>query len=318
MEKFKWVYIGSGGIARTTANNIVGKRHEIVAVYSRNFNTAKAFADRYKAKAYETAQEAICHSGADAVYIATPHTSHVEYAKMALERGIPVLCEKPVGVSADDVEELIRTAKENNTYFAEAMWTWFSPVALKVKEWVKAGRIGDVTEVVIHHAYPGLSKAKDSRVRNPMTAGGALLDIGIYPITYCYNIFGYPDEIFCDGELEDGIDIAENVTLRYGKSFCFLHMNFRYLKEDCVIKGTKGTIKVPLFHVSPAVFLKSGVKIRAFAGKTDYLTEFDRVAEEIRSGKKESEYIPFEATLNCMRIMDECRKIMGLKYPFEK
>lgn len=317
MEKFRWAYVGCGGIADKTAKSILKGEHLITAVYSRTFSKAQAFGERYCAKAYESFDELLSSDSFDALYIATPHTAHVEYAVAALKRKIPVLCEKPVGVSAADVELLIKTAKENDTYFAEAMWTWFSDTALGVKKWVKNGKAGQVKHVEIHHAFPGLAKSSDSRVRDPMTAGGALLDIGIYPVTYCYNLFGYPDKITCEGVLQDGIDIREKITLNYGSTVCELYMSFEYLKERFCLKGTKGKIVMPLFHVAPyAVFYgKKGVSLTF--GKTTYLNEFDRCADEIRRGKKESSYIPFESTLNCMKIMDECRRQMGLIYPFE-
>lgn len=316
MQEFKWCYIGAGSIAKNTALNIERGNHIISAVYSRNFDKAWDFARKHQATAYENVEDAIMNC--DAVYIATPHTSHVEYAVKAMQLGKPVLCEKPVGVSTKDVDTLISAAKENNVYFCEAMWTWFSPVALKVKEWVKSGELGQIKKVTINYAFPGVLKPKTSRVRDPKTAGGALLDIGIYPITYCYNLFGYPDEIKCEGTIEDGIDVEETVTLKYGEMQCALSMSFKQLKEDCVIEGTNGKITLPVFHVAPIARMKTNKARARFTGVTDYLTEFNAVAKEIREGKKESEFVPFESTRQCMRIMDECRRQMNLVYPFEK
>ncbi len=318
MKKFRWAYIGCGNIAKSTAKSILKGNHEITAVYSRTYSKALAFADKFGAKAYRTVEDLLSCNNIDAVYIATPHTSHVEYALAALKAHIPVLCEKPVGISQADAELLISTAKENDTYFAEAMWTWFSDTALSVKNWVQNGKIGDVHSVEIHHAFPGLIMKPDGRVRNPMTAGGALLDIGIYPITYCYNIFGYPDSIKCEGVIQDGIDIKEKITLLYGNTKCELYMSFEYLKEKFIIKGSEGKIRIPLYHASPVAVMTGKNGNNMAFGKTTYLNEFDRCAGEIKDGKKESDYIPFEATLNCMKIMDVCREQMGLQYPFEK
>ena len=317
MSELKWGYIGSGSIARSTANSITKGEHKITCVYSRNPETSKAFAEKYGAKSVCTLDELLSSDEVDAVYIATPHTSHIEYAIAALGKGKPVLCEKPVGINCKEVETMLERAKANNTYFAEAMWTWFSDVALKVKEWVNGGKIGQVKKVTIHYSFPGLLLPKTSRVRMPETAGGALLDIGIYPITYCYNLFGYPKDIRCKGKLKDGIDIAEIVTLVYDGFECVLKMSLYKLKEDCTIKGTDGKITLPIFHCARLATLKSKNGNETFMGKTDYLTEFSRCAEEIIAGKKESDYIPFSSTLDCMRIMDECRRQMGLVYPGE-
>lgn len=318
MEKFCWAYVGSGNIARSTANQIVKGDHQITAVYSRNKEKAEAFAKNYSAKAYDDFDEMLDDKKFDALYIATPHTSHVDYAVRAMNKGIPVLCEKPVGVCENDVKTLIECAKKNDVYFAEAMWTWFSDVALAVKDWVQNGEIGKVKEVEINYAFPGILMPKTSRVLTPETAGGALLDVGIYPITYCYKIFGYPNKIECTGKLKNGIDIGETVILHYDGFKCKLVMSLCYLKENAIIKGDKGTVKLPqFFHMANHAILKNDNGKHTFRGKTDYLVEFTRVADEIIAGKKESSYIPFSSTIATMQIMDECRKQMNLVYPFE-
>ena len=198
------------------------------------------------------------------------------------------------------------------------MWTWFSDVALTVKRWVQSGEIGEIKEVVINYAFPGVLMPKTSRVLTPETAGGALLDIGIYPITYCYNLFGYPEKITCNGKIKNSIDVSETVVLEYNGFKCTLNMSLCRLKENCFIKGSKGTISLPaFFHMASRAILKNENGKQVFNGKTDYLTEFTRVSQEINEGKTESQYIPFEATMACLRIMDECRRQMNLVYPFE-
>lgn len=318
MEKFRWAYIGSGSIANSTARDIIKGNHRIVSVYSRNIEKARTFADKFEADALNDFDSAVNREDVDGVYIATPHTSHIEYAVRAMKLGKSVLCEKPVGVSLKEVEAAIETAKSENIYFCEAMWTWFSDVALTVKKWVHSGEIGEIRDVVINYAFPGILMPKTSRVLTPETAGGALLDIGIYPITYCYNLFGIPDKIHCTGKIKNGIDIAETVILEYNGFKCTLNMSLCRLKENCLIKGSRGTVSLPaFFHMASKAILKNEKGSKTFNGKTDYLTEFTRVAEEIRQGKTESDFIPFEATRECMRIMDECRKQMKLVYPFE-
>lgn len=319
MDKFRWAYVGNGNIAVSTAQEILKGNHKIVSVCGRNAEKAAAFAKKYGALSFEDLESAVNRPDIDAVYIATPHTSHVDYAVRAMKAGKPVLCEKPVGVSVRDVDVLINTAKKENIYFCEAMWTWFSDVALTVKKWVQSGEIGSVGKVVINYAFPGILMPKNSRVLMPETAGGALLDIGIYPITYCYNIFGFPKDIICRGRLKNGIDISETVTLKYDGFDCVLNMSLCSLKENCFMKGTKGSVSLPsFFHMASKAVLKNENGRQVFKGRTDYLTEFDRAAQEIRAGRKESVYIPFASTRNCMLIMDECRRQLGLVYPFEK
>lgn len=318
-EKFRWAYVGSGNIARSTSKQIVKGAHQITAVFSRNKEKAKSFANSYGAKAYDDFDLMLKEGDFDCLYIATPHTSHVEYAVKAMEAKFPVLCEKPVGVSINDVDTLVECAKKNDVYFAEAMWTWFSDVALQVKDWIQGGEIGDIKKVEINYAFPGIMMSKNSRVLTPETAGGALLDIGIYPITYCYNIFGVPKSIKCEGKIKNGIDISETVVLGYDGFECVLKMSLCKLKENAIFKGTKGTVSLPVFfHMANKATLKNDKGTKSFKGTTDYLVEFTRVAEEIKEGKKESCYIPFSSTIATMKIMDECRKQMNLVYPFER
>ncbi len=317
MNKFGWAYIGCGSIAETTAKEITKGNHRIVSVYSRNFEKASLFADKYHAAAYPSFEDAVSDKNVNAVYIATPHTSHFDYAVRALKMQKPVFCEKPIAVNKKEAEKIINCAKENQTYFCEAMWTWFSDVAATVKKWITDGKIGSIKEIVMHYSFPGVIMPKTSRVLMPETAGGALLDIGIYPITYCYNLLGYPDKIICSGKIKNGIDISEKITLKYGQTVCKFYISLTSLREGCVIKGSNGRIDIPLFHMASKAILKNDNGKEIYKGKTDYLTEFSRAAQEIRFGKKESDYIPFSATLQCMQIMDECRRQMHLKYPFE-
>lgn len=319
MEKFRWAYIGSGGIAHSTAREITKGNHSVVSVYSRNRQKADAFAEKYGAEAFGSFDEAVCRDDVDGVYIATPHTSHLEYSLRAMRAGKAVLCEKPVGVSLSEVSEMISTAKETDTYFCEAMWTWFSDVALTVKKWVADGKIGKVKDVTINYSFPGIFMPKTSRVLTPETAGGALLDVGIYPITYCYNLFGVPEKIECRGLIRKGIDIGERVILYYKGFRCKLNISLLCVNENCTIKGTEGKITLPVFfHMASKAILTSKNGKEIYKGKTDYRTQFDAVAKEIKDGRKESLFIPFEATAQCMKIMDECRHQMGLVYPFEK
>ncbi|MBO5495069.1 MAG: Gfo/Idh/MocA family oxidoreductase [Eubacterium sp.] len=318
MEKFRWAYVGSGNIAKSTARSITKGKHCVSAVYSRNYEKAKDFAEKQSAKVFRSFDELLEKGEFDAVYIATPHTSHLEYSLKALQAGKPVLCEKPVGVSAEEASLMIKASQDNGVYFCEAMWTWFSDVALGVKKWIDDGRLGEIKSVHIDYAFPGLMMSKNSRVLTPETAGGALLDVGIYPITYCYNLFGYPDKIKCEGVIKNGIDISETVVLSYNGFECTLEMSLSKLKEGCKICGDKGEINIPMFHMARTASLKGEGFKDSIKGKTDYLTEFTRAAEEIREGRTESEYIPQSATLDCLKIIDECRAQMGLVYPFEE
>lgn len=320
-EKFGWAFIGAGKLGATVAKLITASgRHRIVSVYVRNPEKRAAFAKRYGALAAATAEEAISAEGVDGVYIVTPHTSHMDYAIQAIELGKPVLCEKPVTTDAAKARAIIELARERGVYFAEAMWTWFSPVAHKVKEWVDAGEYGQVKSLDMTYCMRSIGYAP--RVSDPMLAGGALLDIGIYPLTYAYRLFGKPEHIICSGTLKDGVDISEEIKLIYLRGpACRIRASIVDVRglESMRLVGTEGRTDLLFYHAAGGVKLKrEGEPNLSFKGDGGYLNEFDLVAGEISEGLKESRLVPHQATLDVMEIMDECRAQMGLVYPFEK
>ena len=317
--KFRWAYIGSGSICKKTADEIVTANHEIVTVYSRRFESSKEFASLYGATPCKTFEEAVNRDDIDGVYIGTPHTSHKEYAIRAMRLKKPVLCEKPIGINTSEVEEMIAVSCEEGVYLAEAMWTWFSPVANDVRKWIQEGRIGNIKSAYASFCIPGLlTKSKEHRLLNPATAGGALLDLGIYPITYFYNLFGMPQDIKCTGNIINGIDEEEKISFIYDNFECKIVSSLRYQEEKFKIIGEKGTISIPRnFHFASVAKCRCGFKLQKAKGVTDYITEFTNAANEILSGKTESDYVPLSHTVDCMKIMDECRKQMGLTYEGE-
>ena len=319
-QAFSWCFIGTGTLARQVAAQITATdRHRIASVYSRRYEAAEAFAGQYGAQAFETAEAAM--ERADAVYVVTPHPSHYAYVRMAIELGKPVLCEKPFTVAADETRELFGLAREKHVYIVEGMWTWFAPVALKVKEWPDQYAVGSIVHVttsmlvnVIHYA---------PRLTDPELAGGAILDSGVYPITYLYRLFGKPEHVACSGRIEHGVDLSDEIdlTFRNGQTH---HISLAIDSDAGMnficIEGEKADIRIDHFHYADHAELrtKDGQVIERFDGKTTMLNEFDKVAEEIRQGRTESAYVPPEATMDVMDIMDACRQQIGLVYPFEQ
>ena len=321
MTKFRWCFIGAGDLARTVANQLnKSGRHEIVSVYTRNYNKGLAFAEKHGGKAYPSPEEAITAEGVDGIYIVTPHSSHYKYAKLALELGKPVFCEKAFTVTAQETDELIALAREKNIYLCEAMWTWFSESANKTKQWIDANKIGRVQSA--DFTYHVRTIDRKGRHTDPKRAGGALLDITIYPITYAYRLWGTPAEIESVGVIKDGIDHSEQLVFTYPDFKVTISASiadFRGL-EKMSIKGENGEIKAPFYHCANGVTYKKGVfKKETFKGKgpkfNTYLDEFDAVAEDIRAGRSESSMVPLKATSDVMHILDKIRELIGLEYP---
>lgn len=321
MDKFRWCFIGSGSLAETVASQFKkSDRHEIVSVYSRRFESAEAFCKKYGATAYESPEEAICADGVEGVYIVTPHSSHYKYAEMALNSGKPVFCEKAFTVTADETKKLISLAREKNLYLCEAMWTWFSPAANMTKNWIDNNKIGKI--ISADFRYHIRTVGYKGRHTDPKRAGGALLDITVYPITYAYRLWGKPLKIESKGKLKNGIDLGEDLIFTYPDGFkvrISASINDSFGLERMRIKGDNGVIKAPFFHALNSVSCKKGLFIKeTFKGDgpkiNSYLDEFDAVADDIRSGRKESKMVPLQATADVMELLDIIRGQIGLEY----
>lgn len=320
MGKFKWCFIGTGTLAKQVAKEIIASgRHEIVSCYTRNPDRCREFADTYGCTACRSPEEAMQMDGVEGVYIVTPHNAHFRYAKQAIEFGKPVLCEKAFTVEGKETDELIAFAKEKNVYLCEAMWTWFGTPANQVKKWISAGKIGKVQEAEFTYCMKSINYAP--RVADPKRAGGALLDITIYPITYAYRLFGYPTRIESKGCIENGVDHWEEIQMTFPAgekvSIRASIVDFKGW-EKMVIKGEKGQIKASLYHAGQKVICQKGVfKKETYKGKgitIGYLPEFDTVATEIREGLTESRMVPLHSTSDVMHILDKVREQIGLVY----
>ncbi len=321
MEKFRWCFIGTGSLARQVASQLnKSGRHEVVSVYTRDYNKAVEFSKKYGGKAYETVEAAISASDVDGVYIVTPHNAHFRYAKISILLGKPVFCEKAFTVTAAEADELIELSRENGVYLCEAMWTWFSPCANMTKKWIDENKIGKVKTA--HFSYHVNIAGRGGRLTDPKRAGGALLDITVYPITYAYRLFGMPDKIDAKANITKGVDLSEQIVFEYSdglKVFITASLEDNKGLEKMVIKGENGFITAPFFHAYNKVTYKNGLFNReVFRGSgpriNSYLDEFNAVAEDIRVGRKESSFVPLKATSDVMHILDRVRDLIGLKY----
>ena len=320
-KPFGWCFLGTGTLANNVAKEILPTgRHRIVTTYSRNPEKNRAFAAACGAVPCASVDEAVLNPAVDAVYVVTPHPSHYNLVKQALSLGKPVLCEKPLTITAAEAKELFDLAEEKGLYLAEAMWTWFAPTANRVKEWVDAGRFGTIERVHLNYHMNGQNYAP--RVTDPALAGGALLDIGVYPIHYLIRLFGMPAEVRCTGRLKGGIDWGEEIELLFANGLkARVSMSIDDWKglERLRIQGSEASTSIWFFHMANAAKLKKGLRtldrIQQYGGMRN---EFDLVAEEIRQGRTESRFVPPSATLDTMRVVDECRTQMQLVYPFEQ
>lgn len=319
MKKFGWAVIGCGTIAEKVFGEVLKEDSgEVVSVYNRTAERAQRFTAKFGGKVYPTAEEALKAEGVKGVYVATTHDMHAHYTKLALNLGIPVLCEKPLTVNTAMTQELFAYAKDKNVYLAEAMWTWHNPVSLKVREWLNAGKIGKVKSVKVNFAVPMLNEKSNPRLFKPELIGGALMDIGIYPIRYVYELFGYPQNIVCKAKLAGGVDTEEDIRMSYSGFDAELFVS---MTEDrgvfAEIIGTEGRIYVPQFYYASTASLISKHSESFRCNELLYALELKHTAEDIVNGRKMGRHCPVKSTVDTMKLLDECRKQAGVIYPCE-
>ncbi len=330
MNQFRWGIIGPGNIADSFIKDMqhcTAAKHSAVAVLHHSIEKARTFGNKYGITAcYDSIEKFIDNAEIDAVYIATPHTLHYEQTIACLRKRIPVLCEKPMGINKIQVEEMIQTAKENDTFLMEGMWVKFLPSLAKIKELINNGTIGNVKTV-----KAGLSfKApydENNRYFNPDLGGGSLLDLGIYPVFLSQEILGIPKEMKAIAYLsEEKIDEACTVFCTYpdhSKSFLDSSLVAK-TQNQAVIYGEKGFITIP----EPWNEKPPEIKIEYNDGTTKsfpcdwpgegFHYEMNEVYDCVTNGKKESEKMSFNISLDMISMMDTIREQTGIEYPKEE
>ena len=262
MRKIKWGIIGLGNIANKFAQTVKAMDSvELEAVASRNKEKSEAFGKVYDVpskKCYGSYEELVKDESIEAVYIAVPHAFHKEISILCLKNGKAVLCEKPVTMNGNEIREVINVAEENKMFFMEGMKTRFLPINQKIKSWINEGRIGDVR---LLQADFGFNAQFDpmNRLFNKDLGGGALLDVGIYNVSYSSFIFGnYPKSIKSNLYIgKTGVDECVSINLGYeeGKQAqLYGAININTIRDANII-GTKGRICVPKFSNADTAYI---------------------------------------------------------------
>ena len=323
MENFKVGIIGAGHIARKMAHTLRDmKGVEPYAVASRNYENAQGFAYEWGfTKAYGSYEELVGDPDVQLVYIATPHSHHYEQAKMCLERGKPVLCEKAFTANAREAEALIRLSEERGLFLTEAIWTRYMPFSKTLRELVDSGIIGRVMMLTAHIGYPIADK---ERIAKPELCGGALLDIGVYPINFALMLFGNEITGITSACVrgETGVDLQNSVTFVYrNHRMAVLQMTaFCANDRQGVISGDKGYIIVDNINnpQQAVVYSANHEEIDRYYSPlqiTGFEYQVQASIEAIRQGKIETPDMPHAETLRVMRLLDDLRYEWGVHFP---
>lgn len=318
----RWGILGAGGIAHKLAQAV--NQHTastVAAVASRTPGKARAFADEEGiALAFDSYEELVARDDIDAVYVATTHNDHHTPALLAIEAGKPVLVEKSFTQNAAQARQVIDAARAKGVYVQEAMWTRWLPHIVALRETIARGDIGDVVTLQADH---GQAIAHVPRLQRPELAGGALLDLGIYPVSFAFDILGRPDAVTAVGQLtESGVDGQVSMVFDYKAAQASLTTTmWARTQVQAVISGTEGRIEVADMFYAPSTWRlvrKDGTSWE-FDGRVDNGFQYQAaaLARNIAEGRTESEELPLDQTLAIIETLDEIRSQIGLVYPGE-
>lgn len=319
----RWGVIGTGGIARSFVGDCTAAGIEFVAVGSRTRAGADSFASEFGIpRAHGSYEDLVADDGVDAVYVATPHSRHAEDALLAIEAGKHVLVEKAFTITADEARRVVDAARRADVAVMEAMWTRFLPQMSMIRELVSEGRIGRVRLVEATH-HQALPSDPAHRLNDPALGGGAMLDLGIYPISFAVDVLGVPTGIAAAGTLsEQGVDTQMGLVLTHeGGTQSMLHfgLDLRSPNTASVI-GEDGRIDLDSTWFTPTTWRlrdRDGVVVEEFDGReelTGYAHEVRAFEAMVTSGTHEGGPMDPEETIAIMALMDEARRQVGVRY----
>ena len=325
MSTFKWGILGPGGIARAFAKDLqLLDGHEVAAVGSRTLSNAQEFAKSFGGTAYGSYEELVADPTVDAIYVATPHPSHKENVISALNAGKPVLCEKPFAVNAHEAREMVAAAERNGVALMEAMWARFLPHYAHVREIIASGVLGQILTVQADHGQR-LADRNIPRLIEPSLAGGALLDLGIYPVSFAHMILGNPTKITASAVLTDkGVDAQTSMIFDYADGAQAILTTTMIEQTPCraVVAGVNGWLEIDRTFYNP-----TSMRVVLFDGSvTQYPHTYtghglreqaEAFKKLVQSGKNQSEILTWKDTVDIMGTLDAVRSQIGLRYPFE-
>ncbi len=326
MGKLNVAILGAGNIATYMAKALSGILDEVVpyAVAARDLKRAEEFKNKWGfTKAYGSYEEMVKDENIDLVYVATPHSHHFEHAKLCLENGKAVLCEKAFMANLKQAKEIVELAESKKIFLTEAIWTRYMPAKDTIKSVLESGILGEIKELKAEFSVPLSHK---ERMYKPELAGGALLDLGMYDLTFASMYFGNDiAEVTSECELyETGVDATSDIYYTYkdGKK---AHLRTSMVTgpiNEGTIYGTLGSLTIsPLNNYSSIKrFDLDGKLVEDYPipeQVNGYEYEVLACVKAIKEGKLECEEMPHALSLEIMRQMDELRASWGVKYPFE-
>lgn len=322
----RWGILATGGIAHAVTSDLVANGITVQAVGSRRPESAAQFAAEFGIPTVHTSYEAlVADPDVDAIYVATPHPFHAEHASLALNAGKHVLVEKPFALNAREARAVADLAEAKGLVVLEAMWTRFLPHMQRIREILAAGTIGEVRTLIADHTQK-LSDDPAHRLNSLELGGGALLDLGVYPISFASALFGAPESIQATATFKPtGADAQVATTFRYANGAIATTLSASDVQgpNRATILGTAGRIDIDgvwYAQTSFRVLDVAGTVIEEYdspqnGGGKHY--EAVALEELVARGERSDPRLPLEETVQIMQTLDAVRAEIGLVYPGE-
>ncbi|MFM7221967.1 MAG: Gfo/Idh/MocA family protein [Bacteroidota bacterium] len=324
--KTNWGILACGKIARKFASDLKHVEGAVLhAVASSSLERAQAFAKDFPAThVLGSYQDLVNLPDLDVIYVASPHSHHHEHTLLCLNHGKAVLCEKAFAINHRQASEMIALARSRKVFLMEALWTRFLPHYQKVREMIAEGLLGELKGVNANFGFKPVEPVAP-RLFDPALGGGALLDIGIYPVFLAQSILGVPDKTQASmNPAATGVDEQCSISFHYnnGRSANLFATLASNLETDADIFGTKGRIRLTSRFYEPSATIQyypGIVDTRTLVGVDreagfGYQFEARHVQECLEEGKTESPIWSLDHTLDLMKTLDRIRTAMGLKY----
>jgi predicted dehydrogenase len=328
MTGLRWGILATGGIAGAFASDLRTAGRELVAVGSRSQESADAFATRFDIpRAHASYEALVADPEVDIIYVSTPHPMHHDNARLALKAGKHVLVEKAFTLNRAEAEDLQRLGAERGLLVMEAMWTRYLPHMIRIREIIAAGTLGEIRAVSADHTQL-LPSDPAHRLNALELGGGALLDLGIYPVSFVHDILGAPTSVKAVGRLiETGADaeVATVMTHDGGALSTTLSSSRGAGPNAASIVGTAARIEIDRVWYTPTTFrviLPDGTVAEEFA--SDEVAgrgmEYQALAAEryVADGTLDSDLLPVAESVAIMGTLDEIRAQIGVRYPSEE
>lgn len=320
----RWGVLGTGGIASSFVTDLaLLDDTEVVAVGSRTQESADRFATGHSvARAHPTYASLVADEDVDVVYVATPHPGHHAAAMLAIEAGKAVLVEKPFTMDAAEAESLVAAARDRGVFLMEAMWARFVPWAVRLRELLAEGALGEVREVIADHGQ-WFPQDASHRLFAPELGGGALLDLGVYPVSFASMVLGTPAKVTAVSDPAfTGVDATTSMLMQYaGGAHAMLTATLTAAgPTTAAVIGTDARVVVDGPFYTPAGFTltrRDGTAERFDRPVPGRGLRFEaaEVVRCLREGRRESDVLPLHETVSVMATLDEVRRQIGLTYP---